>query len=150
MKKILRKQGWKNHWKTISTSNKPIEDWLYTVDGNGKTLIDIGCGAGYLSEIAIERGFTVTSIDLGNTPYIHNIKKDVKTLEGSYDYLIAAGFPPLHLPQKLKIKNFLYTTSRNDFKIKYPGDLYFSSGIWIKTNLIPLDLWVDGPKTSII
>jgi len=149
MRKYLPKK-WPNQWKHISPANKPIEDWLNTQNGDGKSLIDIGCGAGYLSEIAIERGFKVTSVDLGNTPYIHNIKEDVMTMTGSYDYLVASGFPPINMPTKLKVKNFIYTTSRDDFKEHYTGNLYYTRGIWIRTNLNPLEHWQYDKKSTII
>ena len=37
--------------------------------GEGRRVLDIGCAVGYLSEILAQRGFSVTSIDLPDTPH---------------------------------------------------------------------------------
>ena len=37
--------------------------------GEGRRVLDVGCAAGYLSEILAQRGFAVTSIDWPNTPH---------------------------------------------------------------------------------
>ena len=139
---------WHDQWQIISKANNPIKEWLYSMKGNGSTLVDIGAGAGVLSEIAKSQGFKTTSIDTGNTPYVHNLKKDVITLEGEYQYLIAAGFPPLCLPTRLKYTYYIYTTSRVDFKDKYEGKLYYDKEIWIRTNLEPLPHWKDVKALS--
>ena len=110
-----------------------------------------------MSELAIERGFEVTSVDNGNTPYKNNTKLDTKDLEGEWDYIVAAGFPPSQIPKKVKCKHFIFTTSRTDFanhnfpptdKSKFTnffnltnGDLYISNKIYIRTNLKPLENW---------
>jgi len=133
--------NWKEQWKRVSKSNKPIIDLLSNINGENKSLLDLGCGKGVLSELAIKQGFKVTSIDNGNTPYEKNIKLDAKELEGDYDYIIAAGFPPSQLPTKVKCKNFIYTTSRNDFQKMYKGDLYIFDNIYIRTNIKPMKNW---------
>ena len=74
--------NWKEQWKRVSKSNKPIIDLLSNINGENKSLLDLGCGKGVLSELAIKQGFKVTSIDNGNTPYEKNIKLDAKELEG--------------------------------------------------------------------
>ena len=38
---------------------------------------------------------------------------------------------------------YIYTTSRADFKDMYEGNLYYDTGIWIRTNLEPLPHWKD-------
>lgn len=37
--------------------------------GDGRRVLDIGCAAGYLSEILVQRGFSVASIDWPGTPH---------------------------------------------------------------------------------
>ena len=93
--------NWKEQWRRVSKSNKPIIDLLTNINGKNKSLLDLGCGKGVLSELAIKQGFEVTSIDNGNTPYKKNIKLDAKDLEGEWDYIVASGFPPGQLPKKL-------------------------------------------------
>ena len=56
----------------------------------------------YLNQL--EKGFDVTSVDNGNTPYEKNIKMDLKKLNGYWDYIIAGGCPPSQLPKKVKCK----------------------------------------------
>ena len=79
---------WKEQWRKVSKSNQPILEFLNTLDGKNKSLLDLGCGKGVLSELAIERGFEVTSVDNGNTPYKNNTKLDTKDLEGEWDYIV--------------------------------------------------------------
>ena len=133
--------SWKEQWKRVSKCNSPISNLLKELDGKGKTLLDLGCGKGVLSELAIERGFKVTSIDNGNTPYENNIKMDAKLLDGSWDYVIAAGYPPSQLPTKVAANYFIYTTTRKDFEKLYDGDLYIFNNIYIRTNIKPLKNW---------
>ncbi len=133
--------NWEEQWQKVSKSNQPIIDLLTNLNGQSKSLLDLGSGKGVLSELAIERGFKVTSIDNGNTPYKNNTKIDAKDLEGSWDYIIASGFPPGQLPKKVKCKKFIYTTSRNDFEKLYDGDLYIFNNIYIRTNIKPLKNW---------
>jgi len=132
---------WQEQWKQVSKCNNPIIELLNNLDGENKSLLDLGCGKGVLSELAIERGFKVTSVDSGNTPYKKNIKLDAKRLEGYWDYIIAAGFPPGQLPKKVKCEKFIYTTLRNSFQEHYEGDLYIFNNIYIRTNIIPLKNW---------
>ena len=133
--------SWKEQWKRVSKCNSPISNLLKELDGKGKTLLDLGCGKGVLSELAIERGFKVTSIDNGNTPYENNIKMDAKLLDGSWDYVIAAGYPPGQLPTKVAANYIIYTTTRKDFEKLYDGDLYIFNNIYIRTNIKPLKNW---------
>ena len=139
--------SWKEQWKRVSKCNSPISTLLKELDGKGKTLLDLGCGKGVLSELAIERGFKVTSIDNGNTPYENNIKMDAKLLDGSWDYVIAAGYPPGQLPTKVAANYFIYTTTRKDFEKLYDGDLYIFNNIYIRTNIKPLKNWKKTNNT---
>ena len=66
--------NWEEQWKKVSKSNEPILELLNNLNGENKSLLDLGSGKGILSEIAIKKGFKVTSIDNGNTPYEKNIK----------------------------------------------------------------------------
>ncbi len=133
--------NWKEQWKRVSKSNKPIIDLLSNINGKNKSLLDLGCGKGVLSELAIKQGFKVTSIDAGDTPYEKNIKLDAKTLEGKWDYIISAGFPPLQFPKNVKCDYFIYATARNDFLKYYKGNLYIFNNIYINTNIKPLKNW---------
>lgn len=133
--------NWKEQWRRVSKSNKPIIDLLTNINGKNKSLLDLGCGKGVLSELAIKQGFEVTSIDNGNTSYKKNIKLDAKDLEGEWDYIVASGFPPGQLPKKIKCKYFIYTTSRSDFQKMYEGDLYILDNIYIRTNIKPMKNW---------
>ena len=127
--------NWQNQWRSVSLSNRPIIRYLETLKVESLTLLDLGCGKGVLSELAKKKGFIVTSIDLGNTPYKYNLKTDSKTLKGYWDYIIAAGFPPSQLPKNVECNFYIYTTQREDFVEHYPGDLYYDDDIFIKTNI---------------
>ena len=137
-------------WRTVAPCNTPIIELLHTLEGRGKTLLDLGCGKGVLSELAIERGFKVTSVDIGNTPYEKNLKIDAKSLKGYWDYVIASGFPPKQLPTKVSSEYFIYTTTRKDFEKLYDGELYMFGGTHIRTNITPLPMWrLPNNKTII-
>ena len=126
----------KDQWKIVSKCNKPILEYLKSCDGTNQTLIDFGCGMGTLSDLARSKGFQVTSIDLGDTPYKFNLKIDARNITEYYDYIIGSGFPPQYLPKKLNCKYFIFSTSRNDFKSKYPGELFiYSKSVFVKTNI---------------
>lgn len=64
-------------WDPESTMFGPLHklnplrlDWIETVVGglDGKTVVDVGCGGGILSEAMAGRGATVLGIDLGDKP----------------------------------------------------------------------------------
>jgi SAM-dependent methyltransferase len=66
-------------------------------DGRGRRVLDVGCAGGYLSEILVQRGFSVTGIDLPGTPHssqIHFVAADLHRglplLDGRFDYIICA------------------------------------------------------------
>jgi len=137
-------------WKKVASCNTPIVDLLHTLDGNNKTLLDMGCGSGILSDIALERGFKVTSVDIGNTPYKNNLKVDTKLLKGYWDFIISSGFPPGQLPTEVSCKYFIHTTSRKDFENLYDGDLFFFDNTYIRTNITPLPSWRTLTNKTVI
>lgn len=61
-----------------------FEEFLSTEDLNGKSLLDAGCGTGWFSKIASEKGASVTSMDLGENLLAEVAKKcDSKRVVGS-------------------------------------------------------------------
>ena len=139
----------KKTWRTISKANEPILDWLDSMDGDKFDLIDLGCGQGVLSDKAMDRGFTVTPVDYSDVPYRYAIRRDVKEMIGTYDYIIASGYPPSCIGEGIKGTYYMYTTQREDFKDLYPGKEYFYRGVYIKTNIEPLDKWLVDNKEMI-
>ena len=138
----------RQQWKVVSQCNKPILEYVESIDGNGLTLIDFGCGMGVLSDLARKVGFNVTSIDLGDTPYEYNQKIDARTVTEYYDYIIGSGFPPQYLPNKLNCKYFIFSSVRQDFKSKYPGELFnYSKSIFVRTNI---KNFIDNSKSNIL
>jgi SAM-dependent methyltransferase len=59
-------------------------------DGSGRTLLDVGCADGYLSEILAKRGYAVTGIDLPRADP-GRFPSSVRFLPADLD----AGLPPL-------------------------------------------------------
>jgi SAM-dependent methyltransferase len=60
-------------------------------------VLDVGCAAGYLSEILAARGFTVTGVDRPNSPHPPNLEfvgadldSGLPPLTGRFDYIICA------------------------------------------------------------
>ena len=69
----------------------------FPVRGEGKRVLDIGCAAGYLSEILADRGFRVASIDWPGTPHPATVEFSGADLDdglgpvaGPFDYIICA------------------------------------------------------------
>jgi SAM-dependent methyltransferase len=65
--------------------------------GEGRRVLDIGCAAGYLSEILASRGFAVTSIDWPGTPHPATVEfsgadldDGISHITGKFDYVICA------------------------------------------------------------
>ena len=63
--------------RTMFQNQINLIDELSNINGKNKSLLDLGCGKGVLSE-SIKQGFDVTSIDYGDIPYEKNIKLDLK------------------------------------------------------------------------
>jgi len=69
----------------------------FPVRGEGRRVLDVGCAAGYLSEILIKRGFRVISIDRPGTPHPDAVEfvgadldHGLPPLSGHFDYIICA------------------------------------------------------------
>jgi SAM-dependent methyltransferase len=69
----------------------------FPFQGDGRRVLDIGCAAGYLSEILAERGFKVVGIDRPGTQHPATIEfieadldKGLPPLDGQFDYVICA------------------------------------------------------------
>lgn len=65
--------------------------------GEGRRVLDVGCAAGYLSEILTQRGFAVACIDWPGTPHPPTVEFSGADLDdglgpvgGSFDYIICA------------------------------------------------------------
>ena len=65
--------------------------------GEGRSVLDIGCAAGYLSEILAQRGFSVASIDWPGTPHPATVEfsgadldDGLGPVERYFDYIICA------------------------------------------------------------
>jgi SAM-dependent methyltransferase len=77
--------------------------------GEGRRVLDLGCAAGYLSEILLGRGFSVASIDWPGTPHPASIEfsgadldQGIGPVEGPFDYIIC-GDVLEHLRDPLRI-----------------------------------------------
>lgn len=57
---------------------------LVPEDGNGRSLLDVGCAAGYLSRLFAERGFSVTAIDVPG-PRQREIPEPIRYFESDLD-----------------------------------------------------------------
>jgi SAM-dependent methyltransferase len=65
--------------------------------GEGRRVLDIGCAVGYLSEILVERGFSVASIDWPGTPHPATVEfsgadldDGLGPVDGYFQYIICA------------------------------------------------------------
>ena len=65
--------------------------------GGGQRVLDVGCAAGYLSEILAQRGFSVTCIDWPGSPHPTTVEfagadldHGLPALEGRFDFVICA------------------------------------------------------------
>jgi SAM-dependent methyltransferase len=69
----------------------------FPLRGEGRRVLDVGCAAGYLSEILARRGFRVVSIDWPDTPHPADVEfagadldHGLPPLSGKFDYVICA------------------------------------------------------------
>ena len=79
-----------------------FEDFLVVDDLSGKSLLDAGCGTGWLTKKAIEKGAKVTSVDISSKLVDITLKKNPKTTpvissildlpfdSNSFDYVISS------------------------------------------------------------
>lgn len=69
----------------------------FPLDGKGLRVLDVGCAAGYLSEVLVRRGFSVACIDWPGTPHPPTVEFSGADLDnglgpvgGAFDYIICA------------------------------------------------------------
>jgi SAM-dependent methyltransferase len=69
----------------------------FPLRGEGRRVLDVGCAVGYLSEILVDRGFAVTSIDWPDTPHPSTVEfagadldDGLPPLTAFFDYVICA------------------------------------------------------------
>lgn len=75
-KEIAKFEELASRWWDLNSEFKPLHDinplrvgYIDSIASlEGKKVIDIGCGGGILSESMVQRGATVTGIDLGDAP----------------------------------------------------------------------------------
>ena len=65
--------------------------------GEGRRVLDIGCAAGYLSEILVERGYAVACVDWPGTPHPATVEfsggdldDGLGPVDGKFEYIICA------------------------------------------------------------
>jgi SAM-dependent methyltransferase len=65
--------------------------------GEGRRVLDIGCAAGYLSEILVERGYSVACVDWPGTPHPATVEfsggdldDGLGPVDGKFEYIICA------------------------------------------------------------
>jgi ubiquinone/menaquinone biosynthesis C-methylase UbiE len=90
-----------------------FDDFLKNEDLNGKTLLDGGCGTGWFTKVAIQRGANVTSIDISKklvqitkdkNPTARVIECSILEIpfpDNSFDYVISSDVIE-HTPNPLK------------------------------------------------
>jgi SAM-dependent methyltransferase len=69
----------------------------FPLRGEGRRVLDIGCAAGYLSEILAERGFHIACIDWPGTPHPATVEfsggdldDGLGPVDGTFEYIICA------------------------------------------------------------
>ena len=82
--------------------------------GEGYRVLDIGCAAGYLSEILVERGYSVACVDWPGTPHPATVEfsgadldDGLGPVDGKFEYIICADViehlrDPLRLLQECR------------------------------------------------
>ena len=95
-------------------------------NGAGLSVLDLGCAAGYLSEVLAERRFSVTCIDWPGTPHPATVEFSGTDLDGGlggvsgpFDYIICADVLE-HLRDPLRLL-------RECQEILAPGGVLFAS-----------------------
>lgn len=139
----MRPQDREDHrYSTGSINPVDLEEEIlfsFLPDGNGKKLLDVGCGIGTMSLELKKRGFNVTGIDFskvgvdkclekGIDARLCNVDKDGLAFDDKYFDVIWAGdiiehvFDPIFLLEEinrvLKDDGYLLATVPNDFFLK--------------------------------
>src|SRR5579859_2629856 len=78
-------------WKGSPFSSHSTLLRLFPSEGSGRTVLDIGCGNGYLAEALARRGFRVTGIERRGG-YRSDFPASVQLIEGNLDQ----GLPPIY------------------------------------------------------
>ena len=101
---------------------------------NGKRLLDVGCGNGFLSQLLAAKGFTVTGIEhpLGfdeNPPaVIHDLEQPLPALPGPFDVIVIGDvLEHLRRPQELleQLRPHLAPGGQIVASLPNSGNLYF-------------------------
>ena len=111
-------------------------------DLNGKALLDAGCGTGWFSKVAAERGAIVTSMDLGERLLGEVAKKCESTrvvgsilempfADGAFDFVVSSEVIE-HIPTPLQAFDELYRVLRPGgvLALTTPNRLWYFS-VWL-------------------
>lgn len=61
------KKSWKEHyWYTVPVMRRRIEEIVRCVNGEGKSVLEVGCNEGFVSKSLLEDGCNVTSSDISD------------------------------------------------------------------------------------
>jgi SAM-dependent methyltransferase len=81
----------------------------FPAQGEGRRVLDVGCAAGYLSDILMQRGYSVACIDWPGTPHLPTLEFSGADLDdglgpvgGSFEYIIC-GDVIEHLRDPLRL-----------------------------------------------
>lgn len=107
-----------NMYDTLKRVSVFFDECLRAEDLRGKKLLDAGCGTGWFSKKAVERGATVTSMDLGENLLAEVAKKcnservvgsilEMPFEDNTFDYVISSEVIE-HVPEPYKAIREIY------------------------------------------